>query len=182
VAADVLLALARAAADQERLRVTYVDREGRETERRVDPHRLVSTGRRWYLVALDVERDEWRTLRADRITAVVATGHHFHLEDPPDAADLVSRASGVAPYRHQARVVVHATPDEVRAKVPPTVGVVEPHPDGALLTVGADDLAFLAGHLVALDLPFEALEPPELRALLRRAGKRLTAAHRPPAN
>ncbi|CAN5815131.1 hypothetical protein BH24ACT3_BH24ACT3_12660 [soil metagenome] len=62
--------------------------------------------------------------------------------------------------------------------MPPTFGVVEPHPDGALLTVGADDLAFIAGHLVALDLPFEALDPPELRHLLRTAGERLAAAHR----
>lgn len=77
-----------------------------------------------------------------------------------------------------ARVVVGAPPDEVAVKVPPTVGVVEAHPAGTLLTVGADDLGFLAGHLVALDLPFEALEPPELRALLHRAGTRLAAAHR----
>lgn len=188
VAAEVLVTVARAAADNERLRITYVDREGRRTERRIDPYRLVSTGRRWYLVALDVDRDDWRTFRADRVTTVTATGHRFHLDEPPDAVDLVSRASGVSPYRYAAQVVVHASPEHVAAKVPPTVGVVEPHPDGSLLTVGADDLAFLAGHLVALDLPFEALEPPELRHLLRRTGKRLVAAHavadrgrRPPA-
>ena len=178
VTAEVLVTVARAAAERERLHLTYVDREGRETERRIDPFRLVSTGRRWYLVALDVDRDEWRTLRADRIGAVRATGHRFRLDDPPDAAELVSRASGVSPYRYVARVVVHAPAAAVAAKVPPTVGVVADHPDGALLTVGADDLAFLAGHLVALDLPFEALEPPELRDLLRRAGRRLTSAHR----
>ncbi len=62
--------------------------------------------------------------------------------------------------------------------MPPTVGVVEAHPGGALLTVGADDLAFLAGHLVALDLPFEAVDPPALRRLLHRAGERLVTAHR----
>jgi predicted DNA-binding transcriptional regulator YafY len=173
----VLMAVARAAAERERLRITYVDREGRETERRIDPFRLVSTGRRWYLVAFDVDRDDWRTFRADRLGDVVATGHRFRFVDPPDAADLVRRASGVAPYRHVAHVVLRAPPDVVSARVPPTVGVVEAHPDGSLLTVGADDVAFLAGHLVALDLPFEALDPPELRAFLRRAATRLTGAH-----
>jgi predicted DNA-binding transcriptional regulator YafY len=177
VVAEVLVTVARASAERERLQVTYVDREGRRSERRVDPYRLVSTGRRWYLVAFDVGVGDWRTLRADRITSVTPTGHRFRLEDPPDAAQLVSRASGVSPYRYAARVVVHASTEDLTAKVPPTVGMVEPHPDGALLTVGADDLAFLAGHLVALDLPFEAIHPPELRDLLRRSGARLVAAH-----
>ncbi len=178
VAADALLSLARAAAERERLRISYVDRDGRETDRRIDPYRLVSTGRHWYLVALDVDRQAWRTLRADRVRQVEPTGHHFRLEDPPDAVELVQRASGVSPYRYAATVVVRASPEVLAAKVPPTVGLVEPHPDGARLTVGGDDLAVLAGHLVGLGLPFEALEPPELRRLLRAVGEQLTAGHR----
>jgi predicted DNA-binding transcriptional regulator YafY len=178
VAADLLIALARASAEQERLRLRYVDRDGRETERRIDAYRLVSTGRRWYLVALDVDRQAWRTLRVDRIVAVDPTGHRFRLDDPPDAAELVSRASGVAPYRYQATVVFEATIDELAARIPPTVGVVAPHPRGAILTVGHDDLTALAGHLVAIDLPFEVTDPPELRRLVRRVGERLLAAHR----
>jgi predicted DNA-binding transcriptional regulator YafY len=179
VDAAALLVMAKAAADHERLRLAYVDREGRATERRVDPHRLVSTGRRWYLVAFDVDRADWRTLRVDRVSEVTATGHRFTLVDPPDAVAMVSRASGVAPYRHVAEAVVHADVAVVSAKVPPTVATVTPHPDGALLTVGADDLASLAGHLVSLDLPFEVLSPPALRALLLRAGQRLVATHGP---
>jgi predicted DNA-binding transcriptional regulator YafY len=142
----------------------------------VDPYRLVSTGRRWYLVCLDVDRQAWRTLRADRIAEATATGHRFRFVDPPDAAALVSRASGVSPYRYAAKVVVHTSPEQLATRVPPTVGVIEPHPSGALLSVGANDLATLAGHLVALDLPFEALEPPELSEVLRRAGDRLINA------
>ena len=165
---DVLLTVARAATDQERLGLDYVDRAGRRTERRIDPYRLVSTGRRWYLVAYDVDRADWRTLRADRITAVTRTGHRFRLDDPPDPVAFVSRASGVAPYPVAAEVVVEAPPDEVRARVPPTVGVIEPHPRGSLLSVGGNSVAALAGHLVMLDLPFEVLAPPELIAHLRR--------------
>jgi predicted DNA-binding transcriptional regulator YafY len=175
VDAGLLVTLARAAAEQERLVVRYVDREGRETERRVDPYRLVSTGRRWYLAALDVGRDGWRTLRVDRIAGVDRTGHRFRLVDPPDAADLVSRSTGVSPFRWQARVVLHAPPDVVRSMVPPAVGVVESHPGGALLTVGSDHLPTLAGHLVALDLDLTPLDPPELVDLLARVGRRMLA-------
>lgn len=178
VDASVLVTIAQAATDRERLRIEYVDRAGHATDRRVDPFRLVGTGRRWYLVAWDVDRRAWRTLRADRIGNVHRTGHRFELVDPPDPVDLVSRASGVAPYRFSARVVVGASVERVRAMVPPTVGVVEPHPDGALLTVGGDDLAAMAGHLVALGVPVEVLEPPDLRAHLREVGARLVAAHR----
>ena len=178
VDAAILLAAARAAAEEERLRITYVDREGRETDRRIDPYRLVSTGRRWYLVALDVGRQEWRTLRVDRIASLATTGHRFHHVDPPSATDLVSRASGVSPYRYVAQVVIEAQPAEVSERVPATVGVVEAHDRGALLVVGADDLSSLAGHLVALDMPFEVLEPPELRDLLRRVSHRVAEAHR----
>lgn len=178
VDARVLVVVARAAAEAERVQITYVDREGSTTERRVEPYRLVSTGRRWYLVCLDVDRQAWRTLRADRITKAAPTGHRFRLTDPPDAAALVSRASGVSPYRYAAKVVVHTSPEQLATRVPPTVGVIETHPNGALLSVGANDLAALAGHLVALDLPFEAVEPPELIDELRRAGGRLIAAVR----
>lgn len=177
VDADILLTAARAAASEERLRIRYVDRDGRETDRRIDPYRLVSTGRHWYLVAFDVDRQAWRTLRVDRIVSAEATGHHFHLEDPPSATDLVSRASGVSPYRHVAEVVVEAPPAVVSARVPATVGVVREHARGSLLLVGGDDLAALAGHLVLLDLPFEVLEPPELRVVIRAIGTRLLDAH-----
>jgi predicted DNA-binding transcriptional regulator YafY len=173
VDADTLLTVARAATDQERLGLVYVDRDGNRTERRIDPFRLVSTGRRWYLVAYDVDRAGWRTLRVDRMAEVRRTGHRFELVDPPDPATFVSRASGVGPYPVVARVVFPVPPDEVAARVPPTVGVVEAHADGALLTVGAYRVDAIAGHLVALDLPFEPLDPPELRDFLRRAAERL---------
>ena len=59
---EVLVTLTRACRDGERLRARYRDQRGRETDRRLDPHRLVTTARRWYLVARDVDRDAWRTL------------------------------------------------------------------------------------------------------------------------
>jgi len=179
VDADLLVTLAQACEGHERVSLAYRDRQGRGTERRVEPHRLVSTGRRWYLVANDVDRGDWRTFRVDRIGAASRTGHRFTpAPDPPDALTLVGEAITTAPYRHRAVVTIAAPPDEVRARIPPTVGLVEPDGDGSRLTVGADDLPSLAGHLVALDLPFEVLVPTALRDHLARVGRRLTAAHR----
>ena len=177
VDADLLVTLAQACEGHERVTITYRDRDGRATERRTEPHRLVSTGRRWYLVANDVDRRDWRTFRVDRIGVATRTGHRFVPQDPPDAADLVGQAITSAPYRLQAVVRVAAPAPVLRARVPPTVGVVRPDGDGSVLLVGADDMAYLAGHLVGLDLPFEVLEPPELREHLCRVGHRLVASH-----
>jgi predicted DNA-binding transcriptional regulator YafY len=68
VAAEVLTAVAAAARDHLRLRFDYADHSGTTSRRDTEPHRLVHTGRRWYLVAWDVDRGDWRTFRADRIT------------------------------------------------------------------------------------------------------------------
>jgi predicted DNA-binding transcriptional regulator YafY len=177
VDADLLVALAQACEGHERVTITYRDREGRESERRTEPYRLVSTGRRWYLLADDVDRRDWRTFRVDRITGATRTGHRFTPRDPPDAAAMVSRAITTAPYRHQAVVRFDAPAQLLAARIPPTVGTVRPDRGGSILSVGADDLAYLAGHLIGLDLPFEVLEPTELRDHLDLVGRRLTAAH-----
>jgi len=173
----LLVTLSQACAGQERIRMSYVDREGTPSERRVEPYRLVSTGRRWYLVAHDVDRDDWRTFRVDRVVGADRTGHRFRLVDPPDATELVSRATAVAPYRYTARVRVHAPVAVVRERVPPTTGLVEDDADGTILTTGADDLDYLAGHLIWLGLTFEVLDPPELRAHLAALGAKLAADH-----
>ncbi|MGH9026497.1 MAG: helix-turn-helix transcriptional regulator [Acidimicrobiia bacterium] len=177
--AATLVTIAQASAAQEQLRLIYVDREGRETDRRVEPYRLVSTGRRWYLVAHDLDRRDWRTFRVDRMADVRASGHRFRRLDEPDAASLVSRAVSVAPYRHTARVAIDAPVEEVERRFPPTVGITEPDGrGGALFTTGADRLEDLVGYLVALDLPFVVLDPPELRARIRQIGARLADVHR----
>ena len=175
---DVLVTLAQAIDGNERVAVGYRDREGRSSDRRLDPHRLVSTGRRWYLVAFDVDRDDWRTLRVDRVMSARRTGHRFAPRPMEDPATFVATATGVAPYRYQAVVVFEIPPDDLRARIPPTVGVVEPHDRGSVLTVGSDDLDAMLGHLVGMGLPFEVVEPPELRARVRQAGRAMARAHR----
>ena len=177
VDAELLVTLTRACRDGERLRATYRDGRGRETSRTIDPHRLVQTPRRWYLVAHDRDRDDWRTFRVDRLRDVVATGHIVHLADPPDAVAFVQRSITLAPYRHQARVELRAPVADVRPLVPATTGALEPIDDGrTMLTTGADDLAVLVFHLVALGVDFVVHEPAALRDEVGRIGRLLVDA------
>ncbi|MGZ8738909.1 MAG: helix-turn-helix transcriptional regulator, partial [Nocardioides sp.] len=75
--AATLTTLAQACRDSEPLHFTYTARAADPTERGVEPHRLVSLGRRWYLVAYDRGRQDWRSFRVDRITDPRTTGHRF---------------------------------------------------------------------------------------------------------
>ena len=177
---DVLVVLAQACDGHERVALAYQDREGQRTDRRVEPHRLVATGRRWYLVAADVDRGAWRSFRVDRIGSATATGHRFTpAVDAPDPVAFVGEAITASPYGHRAVVRFDVPAEVLAAQVPPTVGTVTPDGDGCTLVVGADRLADLAGHLIALDLPFEVVEPAELRTHLRDVADRLATAHPP---
>lgn len=94
----LLLELARACHSALRTTLSYRDHAGRASVRAVDPYRLVHTGLRWYLVARDVAKQEWRTFRADRVVGVRSTAEPVDLTDPPDAAALVSRGIASVVY------------------------------------------------------------------------------------
>jgi predicted DNA-binding transcriptional regulator YafY len=176
VDAGTLTTIARGCRNHERLEFGYRRHDGGVDSRVVEPHRLVQAGYRWYLVARDVGRDDWRTFRADRIDKPGLTGVRFVPRDPPDAAAFVARAVTTAPYRYQARVLVRAPAEVVAERVPPSVGVLEPADDGCILSSGADSLDMLAFHIAALDLDFTVLEPPELIERAATLAARLASA------
>jgi predicted DNA-binding transcriptional regulator YafY len=174
----VLTAIAEACHSLHRFGFDYSDHRGNVSTRAVEPHRLVHTGRRWYLVARDIDRDDWRTFRVDRIVNPRPSTMRFVPRDPPDAAAFVANSVAAAPYRFLARVVVHAPAHEVADRIPPTAGVVEAvDNDRCLLTTGADSVAFIAMHLALLGDPFTVLEPPELVEELRVLAERLARAY-----
>jgi predicted DNA-binding transcriptional regulator YafY len=178
VDADVLTAIARACRNQERVVFGYRrGQDGEPTERQVEPHRLVQAGYRWYLVALDLDRRDWRTFRADRIESPRLTGVRFEPRDPPDAAAFVANAVTTAPYRYRARVLVHAPAAKVADQVPPTVAVVEAATaQTCILTSGSDSLDSLALHVALMGFDFSVLDPPELTERMRAIGARLLRA------
>ncbi|UQA34518.1 YafY family protein [Streptomyces cavourensis] len=197
-----LTTLASAATGQERLRFAYRSREGTETRRQVEPYRLVSTGRRWYLVAYDLLREDWRTFRVDRVSEPFATGARFTPRPLPgesggadgggaeDAARYFARS--MAGRQPELRLDVwFAAPTEfVVARLPPTLGVPEPvrGPDGEnpggedsgngcrLRSSCTDSLEWVALRLALVDCEFTVQGPPELVEHLERLGARLTRA------
>src|ERR1700733_2003185 len=172
---DLLTALARACRGREVLTFGYVSRDGTATQRRAEPYRLVQAGHPWYPLARDTERDDWRTLRVDRLSGPARTGSRFTRVDPPDAAAFVANSVTTAQYRFRARILVHAPIQAVAEQVPPTTGMLTADgPDRCLLVTGADSLDLMAFHLARLDADVTILEPPELIARTRQLAARLT--------
>jgi predicted DNA-binding transcriptional regulator YafY len=176
----VLTALAGACRDRQRLRFDYRSHDGTSTVRSVEPHRLVSWGRKWYLVAWDTERDDWRTFRVDRIQPRTPTGPRFTPRELPEGGDIaayVARGVSSAGFRFAARVVVHAPAPVVAARIHPAVGLVEAVDDGScILATGADSVETVAVYLGLLDLDFHVTGPPELLARLRTLADRYQRA------
>lgn len=172
---DLLVTLARACRDTVRIRFRYPGRDGAPHERTAEPVRMVSTGRRWYLMAWDTGRVGWRTFRLDRMRDVEPTTWRFPPRHHPDPAAYVQRSVAETPYRYLARVRLRASAAEVRDLVPPQVGRVEEDGDGwCLLTVGGDDLNWLAAHVARLGFDARIVDPPELREAVASLARRLT--------
>jgi predicted DNA-binding transcriptional regulator YafY len=178
VDAESLTTIARACRHCERLEFRYQRSPDTEpSQRLVEPHRLVQAGYRWYLVARDTGHGDWRTFRADRISGPRSTGVRFVPQDPPDAAAFVARSVTTAPYRYQARLLLHAPLQTVAELVPPTTGLVEPAGDDrCILITGSDSLDGIAFHTATLGLEFTVLEPPELAERMRQLAARMAAA------
>jgi predicted DNA-binding transcriptional regulator YafY len=163
VTTNVLSELASACRRGERLRMTYRDRAGRESTRDVAPHRLVRTSHRWYVVALDLTRGEWRTFRADRVVSARPTGEPVELADPPDAAQLVARML-TSDYPLYVTIRLPIPTAEAQRLVPPGRGIHEPAGAHATdVTIGGTDVAGLVRFLIGLATPLEVLSPPEVR-------------------
>src|SRR5689334_21482255 len=111
----VLTELAAAAGSREVVRFAYADHAGTGTERRVEPYRLVTLGLRWYLVAFDLVRDDWRTFRVDRMRGLHVVGHRFRARVLPaeDVAAYVAQKTRQVLHRSDGRVRVHAPAAEV---------------------------------------------------------------------
>ncbi|MCX5367080.1 WYL domain-containing protein [Streptomyces sp. NBC_00124] len=170
IAPGMLLELAGACRRSKRCRLSYRDREGNATVRDVDPYRLVHTGRRWYFVARDVTRNEWRTFRADRVGQIQPTGRPVELIDPPDPAVLVSHSIATGAYPLYVTIRLPLPMDQALRLIPQTVGTHRPEgPDATIVDIGGPDPDGLAKYLLSLATPLRVLSPNDVReALLRR--------------
>ena len=174
-----LTTIAAACRDTECLRFDYRSRDGTLSRRDVEPHSLVNLGRRWYLVAWDRRREDWRTFRVDRIARPAGIGARFRTRALPaeDAAAYVEQRISGAGSRHEARITVHASADEVAQRVPHVAGALEPIDDHRCLYRTADhDLEWLALRIAMLGFDVDVDGPPELLAELSALAARLARA------
>ena len=163
VDADTLVEIAGACRDLVRLDLAYADRSGAATRRRLEPYGLVATGRRWYLMAYDLDREDWRTFRLDRVREVRVSTWRFTAREHEDPVTYVHRAVTSAPYPHQVLVRFHGSAEAVRAAYPVAAVSVEPEGEQTcLLRTGGEDLAVVAVYLGVAGYDFEVLAPPEL--------------------
>ncbi|MGI5201176.1 helix-turn-helix transcriptional regulator [Spirillospora sp. CA-108201] len=184
-APETLTVLAAACRDHERVRFAYrAVRPGagdRETRRLVEPHGLVSAGRRWYLVAFDADRDDWRIFRVDRVSAPLPTGVRVAPRElpAPGTAEFVTRSMAGSQPATRAELLVHASARELADRFRVTEGEVEPVDDRTcVLRTSPDSLEWTALRIAYLDIDFEIREPAELRERVAAMAERLARAAR----
>jgi predicted DNA-binding transcriptional regulator YafY len=172
---DVLTVIASACRDHQRLPFDYRTHSGAARRRSVEPYRLVNDRRRWYLVAWDLDRDDWRTFRVDRIEPRTPTGPRFAPRPLPhdrEIAAAVARGVGEATWRYRARVIVHAPAAYVRRRLPIPIEVESLGEDRSAFEPGSDHPEMLALYLGMLDADFEIVDSPELVYALRKLAGR----------
>lgn len=170
--AELLSVLAQTCRDDERLEVVYHRADGERSRRTVEPHRLVSLGRRWYLVAYDLGRGDWRTFRVDRMSEPRGTGVRFRQRELPadDAATYVSEKIAALRPTTDVSFVVHAPVEQVAAVVR-WWGTVEPAgEESSRVAMSVDTFDWVVFVLASVGAPYEQAQPPELAEHLRRTG------------
>ncbi|WP_019066522.1 helix-turn-helix transcriptional regulator [Streptomyces hokutonensis] len=180
IAPETLTVMASTVAGRERLRFAYRAKDGTESRRVTEPYRLVSTGRRWYLVAYDLDREDWRTFRVDRVSEPFATGARFAPRELPtgSAAEYLRRSMYRRQESYEYTVTFAAPADVVAARVPAWMGTPEPldaHSCRLRATTG-DEIRWLAARLALLEFEFTVQEPEELVRCVRELGERLSRA------
>jgi predicted DNA-binding transcriptional regulator YafY len=163
-----LTALAAAVRDTERVRFSYTARDKAGTKREAEPHSLVNAGRRWYLVAWDCGRSDWRTFRVDRIEKVQPAGSRFvpRTLPAPDAAAYVQQSLRNYPSRYEARVTVHAPAESLASRR--WLGDITPIDETSCeIRTNDDNLDWLAMRIAMISEPYEVHGPPELIERLR---------------
>ncbi|WP_134663654.1 MULTISPECIES: YafY family protein [unclassified Amycolatopsis] len=174
-ARDILVPLALACRAGEAVRIRHRARDARSAKPiDVQPYRLITVRRQWYLVACPRGTSEWKTFAADRIEAVQPLGIKLPAPEPPSTvADLITDAG----WRYRVRVQVHTSADLVREIVDPSVATVVEDGDECELRFGTDDLDWAARWLAYLDVDFDVLEPAALTDRLHAFGSWLAARY-----
>jgi predicted DNA-binding transcriptional regulator YafY len=175
---ESLTTIALAARRDERIEFAYTARGGEESERCVEPIQLVLLGRRWYLVAYDTVRHDWRSFRVDRLSGVRSNGERFVAKPVPhgDALTFVQAAvKNVAPAL-TVEAVAKAPAADVRARIGRWAEVTELGARACRVTMTADSYSWPVMALASLDADITKVKPAAFRRHLATTGERFTRA------
>lgn len=179
----LLLELGAAVHAREVLRFGYApaltpEPGGSASPRRAEPHHLLTWGGRWYLVAWDLDREDWRTFRADRISPKNPTGPRFSTRELPGGdvtSFVVSRFQGAGGWPCRGEVILDLPAEEVAAYAGD--GIVESvGPDRCRLVSGSWSWAGLAASIGRFDADVDVVGPPELVDAFARLARRYARA------
>ncbi len=175
---SVLGTVAAAIRGHERLRFGYTKPGGSEGARHTEPQRLVSWGPLWYLLAWDLDRDDWRVFRVDRMVPHAPTGARFRPRAIPEdkVVEYVVRRVSKGGWKYRARVLVHAPAAKVAAKIPIPVDIEVVDENTCHLELGSDDPDRLALWMTQLDVDIEVIDGDELAAAFDRLATRFHRA------
>lgn len=175
---SLLGAVASAIRGHERLRFGYTKPGGSEEARHTEPQRLVSWGALWYLLAWDLDRDDWRVFRVDRMVPHAPTGARFRPRVIPedDVVEYVVRRVSKGAWKYRARVLVHAPAAKVAAKILIPVDIEVVNESTCRVELGSDDPDRLALWMAQLDVDIEVIEGDELAVAFDRLATRFRHA------
>ncbi|QGG97019.1 WYL domain-containing protein [Actinomarinicola tropica] len=182
VVPEALALLSQACRDHEEARFDYRRRDGEESSRLVQPHHLVSAGRRWYLVAWDVRRDDWRTFRLDRVVEPRLAGARFTPRSVPGGgpAEFVARSIADMPVAHHVVVRATCTAEEVASLLRWVDADVEDLGATCRVALRGEEPAWLAmviaGLATAVDVELEEDLSGAVGPCLAAVGRRLSRA------
>ncbi|WP_248580793.1 WYL domain-containing protein [Nocardioides sp. InS609-2] len=188
VEASVLSAVAQAVRDQERLRFGYTAKggsaPGEDLRRHVEPHRLVTVGRKWYLLGYDLDRQDWRSFRMDRLRDPEGTRAIFRPRDIPggDAAAYVRKGLSRGETLRLV-VTVEAPESHVSARIGPWATIVASDETSCRLEIEANDVRWAAFGVVMLEAPvtIDSAPPEMIETLIAWSARLASAAASAPA-
>jgi predicted DNA-binding transcriptional regulator YafY len=174
--AGILTALAQACRDEERIEFAYVARDGQASKRTVEPHRLVSIERRWYLVAYDLTRFDWRSFRLDRVAEPRPTGTRFRPRALPaeDAAEYVRESLHTISESVVVEAVIEAPHDRVLERLGRWATVDDLGDGTSAVHITADSAEWALFGLAAVDAPFRIVGPEDAVVAAADWGERFT--------
>ncbi|MEV7648079.1 YafY family protein [Arthrobacter sp. NPDC089319] len=175
---EVLTGISSAIAERRVIGFRYAKADGESSRRLTEPYRLVDTGRRWYLVAYDTGRQDWRTYRVDRFESVPTPRERFAPRQlpQPDLAAYVQQSITRSPYQFDVVVRIHAPLQAVAERIPPNIATLSADGGATVLRAGYDSLDYPLVQLAAVGFAFEILEPAEFRQRAAELAGRLSAA------